>query len=274
MVAPTTVPGYKLSEWHPLAHEKVRFVGEPVAMCVAPTRAEAEDLTEEIEVEFDELPVLVDALAARVEKNIRVHEQWNDNLFLTLSLDNGYDANAKGAPVVVRRELSLNRQAMVPMEGKAILAHWDERSDQLVVYYSTQVPHVVRVGLAQFLGLDQGQGEGDLARRRRRLRLQGHRASRGAVRRVAGAQVSPAVPLHRGSARASWWSEPMRASITTGSPRMPTSAAGCWRSTPRLPSTAVPIRAGRSRRRSSRDRRPATCPAPTISAATAARPIA
>src|SRR5262245_56639066 len=41
MVAPTTVPGYKLSEWHPLAHDKVRFVGEAVAMCVAPTRAEA-----------------------------------------------------------------------------------------------------------------------------------------------------------------------------------------------------------------------------------------
>src|ERR1043165_5212833 len=108
MIAPTTVPGYKLSEWHPLAHGKVRFVGEPVAMCVASTRAEAEDLTEEIDVEFDELPVLVDALTARAENNVRVHEQWSDNSFLTLSLDNGYDANAKGAPVVVKRELSLN----------------------------------------------------------------------------------------------------------------------------------------------------------------------
>ena len=66
---------------------------------------------------------------------------------------------------------------MVPMEGKAILAHWDDRSDQLVVYYSTQVPHVVRVGLAQFLGIDQGTGARHLARRGRRLRLQGHRAS-------------------------------------------------------------------------------------------------
>ena len=156
IIAPTTVPGYKLSECHPLAHDKVRFVGEAVAMCVASTRAEAEDLTEEIEVEFDELPVLVNALAARVTENIRVHEQWSDNSFLTLSLDNRFEANAKGAPVVVKRELSLNRQAMVPMEGKAILAHWDERADQLVVYYSTQVPHVVRVGLAQFLGIDHG----------------------------------------------------------------------------------------------------------------------
>jgi carbon-monoxide dehydrogenase large subunit len=157
MAAATTVPGYKVSGWHPLAHEKVRFVGEPVVMCVAPTRAEAEDLSEQVEVEYDELPVLIDALAAREEKTVRLHEQWGDNLFLTLNIDNGYDANAKDAPVVVKREISLNRHAMVPMEGKAILAYWDERVDQLVVYYSTQVPHVVRVGLAQFLGLDHGQ---------------------------------------------------------------------------------------------------------------------
>src|SRR5262249_7928884 len=97
-------------------------------------------------------------LAARAAENVRVHEQWDDNSFLTLNLDNRYEANAKGAPVVVKREVSLNRQAMVPMEGKAILAHWDERTDQLVVCYSTQVPHVVRVGLAKFVGVDGGRG--------------------------------------------------------------------------------------------------------------------
>src|SRR5262245_65611526 len=55
MVAPATVPGYKLSEWHPLAHEKVSFVGEAIAMCVAPTRADAEDLTDKFAVEFEEV---------------------------------------------------------------------------------------------------------------------------------------------------------------------------------------------------------------------------
>src|SRR5262245_50082662 len=157
IVAPTTVPGYKLSEWHPLAHAKVRFVGEAIAMCVAPTRAEAEDLSEQIEVEFDELPVLVEAHAAKMESTVRVHEQWDDNVFLTLNYESGFEAKAKGAPVVIRREIALARQAMVPMEGKAVLAHWDDRSDQLVVYASTQVPHIIRVGLAQFLGIDQGR---------------------------------------------------------------------------------------------------------------------
>ena len=157
IVAPTTLPDYKLSECHPLAHDKVRFVGEAVAMCVAPTRAEAEDLTEGIEIELDELPVLLDAHAARAEPSVRIHEAWSDNSFLTLNYESGFEAKAKGAPVVVRREVALARQAMVPMEGKAVLAHWDDRSDQLVVYASTQVPHIIRVGLAQFLGIDQGR---------------------------------------------------------------------------------------------------------------------
>src|SRR5258708_3604090 len=157
MVGTTPVPGYKLSECPPLAHEKVRFVGEAIAMCIAPTRAEAEDIAEQVEVEFDELPVLVDAHAARAEPTVRVHEDWSDNLFLTLNYESGFDAKAKNAPVVIRREVALARQAMVPMEGKAVLAHWDDRSDQLVVYASTQVPHIIRVGLAQFLGIDQGR---------------------------------------------------------------------------------------------------------------------
>lgn len=157
IVTPTTVPGYKVSEIDPLAHDKVRFVGEAIAMCIAPTRAEAEDLAEQIEVEFEELPVLVDAHAALRESAVRIHDQWSDNSYLTLSYESGFEARAKDAPVVVRREVSLARQAMVPLEGKAVLAHWDERSDQLIAYCSTQVPHIIRAGLAQFLGIDQGQ---------------------------------------------------------------------------------------------------------------------
>ena len=157
IVAPSTLPTYKVSGQPPLAHGKVRFVGEPVVMCVAKTRAEAEDLCEQVQLDIEELPVLVDSETARFEKNTRVHEEWDDNLFLSLSVDSGFDALAKKATVVVKREVELSRQAMVPMEGKAVVAHWDERADQLVMYYSTQTPHIVRTGIAQFLGLDEGQ---------------------------------------------------------------------------------------------------------------------
>jgi len=244
IVAPTTVPGYKLSECPPLAHEKVRFVGEAIAMCIAPTRAEAEDIAEQVEVEFDELPVLVDAHAARAEPTVRVHEDWSDNLFLTLNYESGFDAKAKNAPVVIRREVALARQAMVPMEGKAVLAHWDDRSDQLVVYASTQVPHIIRVGLAQFLGIDQG-----------RVRV-----------------ISPDVGGGFGY-KAVLQPEELCVAWLALKFRRP-SAAGFRRSMPRSPSTAAPIRLGRSRSRWSRDKPPATCRGRTPSAAIAAAPIA
>jgi aerobic carbon-monoxide dehydrogenase large subunit len=157
IVAPATVPGYKLSEWPALAQNKVRYVGETVAMCVAPTRAEAEDIAEKIELDIDELPIFVDAHAARADIATRVHEDWSDNVFLTLNFESGFEAHSRSAPVVIQREVALSRQAMVPMEGKAILAYWDDRADQLIVYTSTQVPHMIRVGLAQFLGVDEGR---------------------------------------------------------------------------------------------------------------------
>jgi carbon-monoxide dehydrogenase large subunit len=157
IVAPSTLPSFKLSEQHHLAHGKVRFVGEPVAMCVAKTRAEAEDLAEQIELDLEELPALVDAHLARAEKSVRVHEEWDDNLFLTLNLDNGFEEASKRADVVVKRRIDLSRQAMVPMEGKAALAVWDDRANQLIVYASTQTPHIVRIGIARFLGLAEEQ---------------------------------------------------------------------------------------------------------------------
>ena len=155
IVATSTLPSYQVSEHHALASGKVRFVGEPVAMCVAPTRAMAEDLAEEIDLRIEPLPALVDAHRALAEASVRVHDEWRDNLFLSLAYDNAFDEHAARATRVVRREIALARQAMNPMEGKAIVAYWDERADQLIVYSSTQVPHMIRVGLAQCLEIEE-----------------------------------------------------------------------------------------------------------------------
>ena len=156
IVAPSTLPTYKLSEQTVLASGKVRFVGEPIAMAFAKTRAEAEDIAEQIVLEIDELPALTDSHHSRNDASVRVHEDWSDNVYLTLDFDNNFAGAMKEATVVVKREVELSRQAMVPMEGKAIVAYWDDRADQLIVYTSTQVPHMTRVGLAEVLGLDEG----------------------------------------------------------------------------------------------------------------------
>jgi len=151
------LPGFRPSDYPPLAQDKVRFVGEAVAMCVAATRAEAEDLAGRIELDLEELPAVVDAVAARDAPPALVHEGWKDNLFLQTVFDKGIAAIAATAPVVVRREYRTARQVMNPLEGKAVLAHWDARAGQLVVHTSTQVPHMIRTAIAEHLGIAQGR---------------------------------------------------------------------------------------------------------------------
>lgn len=153
---PSSVPGFKFADYPLLAAGKVRMVGEPIAMCVAPTRAAAEDLCQQVKLDLEELPAVVDALEARKPGSPLVHEDWGDNLFLTTSTGAGLDEMARQADVVVKREYRLARNCPVPMEGKGTLAYWDGRGEQLVVYSSTQAPHMVRSALATCLGIDEG----------------------------------------------------------------------------------------------------------------------
>jgi carbon-monoxide dehydrogenase large subunit len=157
IVADSTLPTYQPSAQPPLASGKVRFVGEPVAMTYAPTRAEAEDHAELVDVDYEDLPVYADVFSAQAATADLVHEQWKDNVFVTLNADKQFEEYAAQADVVVRRQMRLARQCMVPMEGKAVLAYWDHQADQLVVYSATQVPHMIRSVLAQCLGLEQGR---------------------------------------------------------------------------------------------------------------------
>jgi aerobic carbon-monoxide dehydrogenase large subunit len=155
--ADTALPGFKSSVQPVLAVDKVRHVGEPIAMCVAPTRAEAEDIAAKIEIDFDPLPAVCDLLEARRPGAPLVHEPWGDNVFLTTDIDVAFAAiKAKAARAVVR-ELRTSRQVMSPLEGRGVVAYHDTRLDQLVVISATQQPHIVRSGLAECLGLDEGR---------------------------------------------------------------------------------------------------------------------
>lgn len=156
MTVRSSIPGYKVSDYHALAADRVRFVGEPIAACIAETRARAEDLAEAVSVEFEELPVVTSCEAGRAAGAALLHPQWGDNLFLETRFDSGLDPVASAAPVRVELELSTARQTMHPMEGKGVLAWWDHRAGQLVVHTSTQVPHLIRSGLAEMLGIGQG----------------------------------------------------------------------------------------------------------------------
>ena len=156
--AVTTLAGFKPSEQWPLARGKVRHVGEAIAMCVAASRALAEDLAAQVEVEIDDLPAVVDMLQARSAKPPSlVHEEWGDNIFLQTHVGDEIDAIRASAPVVVRRHLRTARQSMAPIEGRGVVCHWDSRLDQLVMYSSAQMPHINRAGLSECLGIEQAR---------------------------------------------------------------------------------------------------------------------
>ncbi len=162
IVANSTLKGFKTSEQPVLARDKVRQVGEMIAMCVADSRAEAEDLAAEVEVDFSELPAVVDMLKARSADSPLVHEHWGDNVFLESLVDIGGadgDRARRAAPIRVERTLRTARQSMAPLEGRGVVAYWDRRVEQLIVYTSAQMPHINRTGLAGCLaglGLDEG----------------------------------------------------------------------------------------------------------------------
>src|SRR5262249_4179127 len=70
------VNGFKVSGYPPLAKEKVRYAGEPIAACIARTRAQAEDLASSMNVDFELLPAVVDCIAARKNPVALLHENW------------------------------------------------------------------------------------------------------------------------------------------------------------------------------------------------------
>ncbi len=153
--AETALKGFKTSSQSPLAKTKVRHVGELVAMCLADTRAEAEDIATQVYAELEELPAVVDMDAAKLKGAPLVHEEWGDNIFLQSICEGNLEPAKAEAAITVTREIRTNRQCMAPLEGKGVVAYWDHRLEQLVVYTSTQMPHIVRSGLAECLGIDQ-----------------------------------------------------------------------------------------------------------------------
>src|SRR5262245_33607511 len=125
-------------------------------MCVGTTRAQAEDIAQSVTLDFAELPAVHDMLEARDPGVALVHEHWGDNVFLETFVDIDI-SKALDAPIRVSREIRTARQCMAPIEGRGVVAYWDTRLEQLTLHSACQMPHIVRTGLSECLGLDEGQ---------------------------------------------------------------------------------------------------------------------
>ncbi len=157
--ADSGLAGFKSSLQPILADEKVRHVGELIAACVADTRGEAEDMVSQVEVDIDALLVVSDMLQAREADAPLVHEEWGDNVFLEtfVEADTDIEMLKSKAAALVTRTFRTARQSMAPIEGRGVVAEWDRRLELLTLTSSTQMPHIVRTGLAECLGLDERQ---------------------------------------------------------------------------------------------------------------------
>lgn len=146
-------PGMRTPERMSLATDKVRFVGEPVVAVAAESRAIAEDALELISVDYEPLPLVIDAEDSLKSKSgSLLYEEWGDNvLFHDKHNSPGTDAAFSEADFVFKERLVSNRYSPTPIETRAVLASYDGNQKNLLVYASTQFPHVLRTFLAQTL---------------------------------------------------------------------------------------------------------------------------
>ena len=156
IISAPPLKGFKYSVQPVLASGKLRYVGEMVAMCVAPTRAEAEDIAATVTIEFEELPAVTDMVAACERGAPLVHEEWGDNVFVEFNENRNFESLDKNAPITVSRTIRTARHCMFPMEGRGVLAYRDSRLRYLTLITSTQFPHSVQTGLSECLGLQHG----------------------------------------------------------------------------------------------------------------------
>jgi len=160
LVPPPPIAGivFNAATQVPLAREKVRHVGEPLALVVAESRYLAEDALDDIVVDIEPLPAVMDLEAALAPGAAVVHDALGGNLAARARQTKGDWAAARArAHAVIARRFRYDRGAAAAIENRGVVAAWDARSEELTVWDTTQAPIPIRNGLAGMLGLGQSQ---------------------------------------------------------------------------------------------------------------------
>ena len=142
----------------PLAKGKVRHAGEAVAMVVAESRYLAEDALDDIFVDYEPLDAVIGLEAALNEGAPLVHEDLGHNISARVTQTKGNWTQAESeADLVIRRRFLYDRGTAAALENRGIVASWDEKSQRLTIWDTTQAPIAIRNGLASMLGLSEHQ---------------------------------------------------------------------------------------------------------------------
>jgi carbon-monoxide dehydrogenase large subunit len=142
----------------PLASEKVRYVGEPIAAVVAQTRSQAEDAAEAVVVDYEPLPTVVDPYEARQDGAPQLYDEVKNNVSVReVTVHGDVDAALASAAIRVSAKIRAPRCHPMPMEPRGTIAAPDPVTRGLTIWTSNQGPHGFRNEIAKGLGLAQNQ---------------------------------------------------------------------------------------------------------------------
>ena len=140
---------------YPLAHGKVRYVGDPVAVVLAESRYLAEDALDAVVVEYEPLPALVDVRESVKNETLLFEEQGTNVAFEFASSIGDPDAAFREADYVRKEEFRCHRHTANPMETRGLVASWDSGREQLTVWGETKIPHHNRRVLSSLLQMPE-----------------------------------------------------------------------------------------------------------------------
>ncbi|HEY7280242.1 MAG TPA: xanthine dehydrogenase family protein molybdopterin-binding subunit [Actinomycetota bacterium] len=157
MAWPVTEDINNPSHW-PLAKDKARYQGDGVAVVIAETRAQAADAAEAVDVDYEPLDPVVDMEAALAGGAPVVHDEFGTNRCYVWTHTNGeVDSVFASAPVVVKERFVIQRQVPNAMEGRGVLCQPNPAMGDFTLYTSTQIPHIVKVGMALGTGIPESK---------------------------------------------------------------------------------------------------------------------
>ena len=170
MDQPVLIPNLpaQFPNYHALAIDKVRYHGEPLAVVIARDKYTAVDAAELVEIDYDELPVVVDPEAALEPGATLVHDDATSNEFFAMTFTGGDTeeeqlANSaeveqifSKADVVVSERFKVHRTGVTPLEPRGVLCDWND-SDGLTAYITTQRPHIDRLAIVDVLDIPAEQ---------------------------------------------------------------------------------------------------------------------
>src|SRR6185503_1630051 len=153
----SALPDLKVPDFRALAGDKVLFVGHPIAAVVATDRYAARDAVDLVMVDYEDLPAVVDVEEAAKGGTV-IHENFADNIAYKMTAGEGdIDASLGAADRVVKQRILHSRLAPIAMEPRGVLARYFPGEQELTLWSSTQIPHLMRTQVALMIGIPENK---------------------------------------------------------------------------------------------------------------------